>query len=145
MRVALPPLRQRQDFAAAVRWVLRTLDRHADIDNDAVQALARHAWPGNFRELRSMLTRMLLSREGQRSAIGVPDVQCVLQPTGTAAASGLQRQAAELVREKFLRHGRSVSAVSRALGISRTTVYRHLRAAGIIAAGPAHAAHPHES
>ena len=48
---------------------------------------------------------------------------------GTAAAGSLlQRSAAELVRAEFERTGHSVSQTSRNLGISRTTVYRHLRA-----------------
>jgi transcriptional regulator of acetoin/glycerol metabolism len=40
--------------------------------------------------------------------------------------STLQQVAAEAVRREFERTGRSVSQTSRNLGISRTTVYRHL-------------------
>lgn len=47
------------------------------------------------------------------------------------AASALQRNAGELVCAEFERCGRSVSRTARVLGVSRTTVYRHLHAAGL--------------
>ena len=46
------------------------------------------------------------------------------------AGSALQQGATELVLNEFERTG-SISQTSRNLGISRTTVYRHLREAGI--------------
>jgi transcriptional regulator of acetoin/glycerol metabolism len=126
VRVDLPPLRLRRDFAAAVRSVLAALDRGASIGDDAIQRLAQHRWPGNFRELRSLLTRALL-RSGGR--LGVADVERVLPAGGGGPASALQINAGELVRREFAR-SRSVSQTARSLGISRTTVYRHLRTAG---------------
>ena len=99
--------------------------------------LALHGWPGNFRELRSVLTRALLQRPAQRRgcAIGLADVNTVLGESSAAAApSLLQRHAGELVRAEFERCGRSVSLTARSLGISRTTVYRHLDVRGAEAA-----------
>ncbi|MDP1650947.1 MAG: sigma-54-dependent Fis family transcriptional regulator [Rubrivivax sp.] len=126
VRVDLPPLRLRRDFARAVRSVLAALDRGASISDEAIERLAQHRWPGNFRELRSMLTRALL-RSGGR--LGVADVERVLPAGACGPASALQLNAGELVRREFAR-SRSVSRTARSLGISRTTVYRHLRAAG---------------
>ncbi len=123
--VRLPPLRQRADFAQAVRAVLAAVDSAASITDEAVERLAAHAWPGNFRELRSVLTRALLQGSSRIQAEAVvpwlPQVAAVQAP-----GSALQQGAAELVRREFDRCG-SVSATARALGISRTTVYRHLR------------------
>ncbi len=123
--VLLPPLRQRRDFAAAVRSVLATLDTGATIDDDAVERLSWHAWPGNFRELRSVLTRGLLTRPDRRLALA--DVDRWLPVGHVPNASALQQGATGLVRREFERTGGSVSQTSRNLGISRTTVYRHLR------------------
>ncbi|MBK1689173.1 sigma-54-dependent Fis family transcriptional regulator [Rubrivivax gelatinosus] len=125
VRVELPPLRRREDFAAAVRSVLATLDGASRIDDEAVARLARHDWPGNFRELRSLLTRALLRRGGGRLALA--DVEPLLPPLAPAAGSALQQEASERVRRVFERSG-NVSRTARELGISRTTVYRHLRA-----------------
>ncbi len=137
VRVDLPPLRRRSDFAQAARHVLAQIDPHAGIDATAVERLARHTWPGNFRELRSVLTRALLA--GGRRVLRGPDFDGLLPPLAALAeapaqavsglGSTLQQVAADTVRREFERTGRSVSQTSRNLGISRTTVYRHLGAA----------------
>ncbi len=124
VRVALPPLRLRRDFRRAVLGVLVALDPAATITDDAIARLAAHAWPGNFRELRSILTRALLAGDSQR--LGLAEVEGLLPPAAASSASALQQAAAETIRREFERSGRSVSRTSRNLGISRTTVYRHL-------------------
>lgn len=127
VRADLPPLRLRRDFALAVRSTLASLDAAASIDDEAVTRLALHRWPGNFRELRSLLTRVLL--QGTQR-LGAAEVERWLPVgKGAPAASALQLNASELVRHEHARCG-SVSQTARALGISRTTVYRHLRDAG---------------
>ncbi len=124
IRIDLPPLRRRRDFSAAVRSVLRLVDTAAGIDDDAIERLSCHAWPGNFRELRSVLTRALLLDPGRR--LRVADVEPLLPVAPAGHASGLQQVAADTIRREFERTGRSVSQTSRNLGVSRTTVYRHL-------------------
>ena len=130
VRVTLPPLRSRRDLPEAARWVLRAIDPHQSIDDEAVASLAAHDWPGNFRELRSVLTRALLQRPAANRGLplGHADLAAVLPtPALQDMPSQLQRSAASLVRAEFERCGHSVSRTARALGISRTTVYRHLR------------------
>ena len=126
VRVVLPPLRQRRDFADAVIAVLRHLDARAAIDDAAIDRLQCHAWPGNFRELRAVLTRALLACDGR--PIAAVDVDRLLPAPQRHATSALQQVASETIRREFERTGRSVSQTSRNLGISRTTVYRHLMA-----------------
>lgn len=123
--VQLPPLRRRRDFADAVIALLRRLDARAAIDDAAVDRLQAHAWPGNFRELRAILTRALLASGGH--PIGAADVDRLLPAAQRpVATSALQQVASDTIRREFERTGRSVSQTSRNLGISRTTVYRHL-------------------
>ncbi len=145
VEVRLPPLRQRSDLAAAVHHVLQGLDPDATISPAALERLCQHNWPGNFRELRSVLTRLLLEVAPSMSAgalaahLTLQAVQNVLPAPGlhgqevfpaVATGSGLQQAATMTVVQAFERCGRSVSRTSRTLGISRTTVYRHLREAG---------------
>ena len=124
VRLDLPPLRRRRYFGAAVRSVLRVVDTAASIDDAAIERLSRHGWPGNFRELRSLLTRALLLEPGRR--LRLPDVEALLPARPANHASGLQQAASEAIRREFERAGRSISQTSRNLGVSRTTVYRHL-------------------
>jgi sigma-54 dependent transcriptional regulator, acetoin dehydrogenase operon transcriptional activator AcoR len=142
VRVGLVPLRQRSDFAACARHVLAEIEPTARLDEAAVQRLAAHSWPGNFRELRAVLTRALLAQpEAAALCLTASAVDAVLPHlNGTAGANGalgpaqpglrpgsqLQRSADELVRQELQRQGGSVSRTARVLGVSRTTVYRHL-------------------
>jgi transcriptional regulator of acetoin/glycerol metabolism len=173
VKVVLPPLRCRSDFAEAVHSLLASIDPRASFEAGAVERLARHGWPGNFRELRAVLTRAVLSRRmhGGTTVIGAGDLDTLLLAGGAASVarrdgtvsmlregsvsapgedpvlapregpvsalregpvSALRAGATERVCREFERCGRSVSRTSRSLGISRTTVYRHLREAGIL-------------
>ncbi len=130
VRVTLPPLRDRLDFDAAVRHVLSGIAPTASITPGAVKLLGGHDWPGNFRELRSVLTRALLALDPSESALDESGVRPHIPVGGCAGASGgatLHLGATELVLREFERTGRNVSLTSRNLAISRTTVYRHLR------------------
>ncbi|HEV8692296.1 MAG TPA: sigma-54-dependent Fis family transcriptional regulator [Ideonella sp.] len=125
--VALPPLRRRRDFAAAVRGMLGALDAQASIAADAIERLSAHDWPGNFRELRAVLTRALLSCGDGRLSCDDIDRQLPRAPAGPAR-SLLRQEVDDTVRREFERTGHNISETSRNLGVSRTTVYRHLRA-----------------
>jgi transcriptional regulator of acetoin/glycerol metabolism len=128
VRVELPPLRARSDFAAVTRFVLDAVQRDATIDDAAIACLAGHDWRGNMRELRAVLTRALLgSPHGRLDEATVRRVLPHAGGAGAEARSALARGALERVVEEFERCGRSVSRTSRSLGISRTTVYRYLR------------------
>lgn len=129
IRIHLPPLRERRDFAAAVRAVLAGIDPQAVLGDGALERLATHPWPGNFRELRAVLCRALLRSPGRlgAAALGAALPEVPLHAAGPGpGASALQQGASERVQQAFARSG-SVSATARALGISRTTVYRYLR------------------
>ncbi len=80
-----------------------------------------------------MLTRALLQRAAAHRGLPMSqgDVQAV-QPAARphAHASRLQQGADDLVRTAYERCGHSVSKTARTLGISRSTVYRHLRVRG---------------
>ncbi|MBP6251315.1 MAG: sigma-54-dependent Fis family transcriptional regulator [Rubrivivax sp.] len=136
----LPPLRERSDFAAAVRQVLEDIDPEAHIDEAAVARLHRHAWPGNFRELRAVLTRALLLHD--TGALAASDLEAWLPAAAGGERSALQSGAGDLVRRTFEQCQGSVSRTARQLGISRTTVYRHLAAAAAAATGRAAGATP---
>lgn len=134
MTVALPPLRERSDFNALVRKLLieECPRQGIRVAPEALAALARHAWPGNLRQLRNVL----------RLAIALLDDSDLLLPEHlpqeiTDNAAGGQRHSGssqslraagiKLVQEVVSRHGGNISAAARELGITRTTLYRKLR------------------
>ncbi len=131
IKASLPPLRERSDFAAVLRFTLERIDSTATISEEAAARLAAHDWPGNFRELRAVLTRALLTATDRH--IGLAQVAVWLPPapnSGTRPTrSVLREKVAEAVMREFHRSGGNVSHTARNLAISRNTVYHHLREA----------------
>jgi transcriptional regulator of acetoin/glycerol metabolism len=129
--VHLPALRARTDFAAIVRHLMEAMASGTPITDAAIAALSRRKWPGNVRELRSVLQRALVGRhadyldedcfEGARSETeGVGDCceECRNRP--------LSRARCEEIRSVHRRLDGNISKAARELGLSRTTVYKHV-------------------
>ena len=62
MPLHLPPLRDRSDLAAFIEEAYQTLG--GSLSGDALALLARHGWPGNYRELFSVLRRLRCQHPG---------------------------------------------------------------------------------
>jgi transcriptional regulator of acetoin/glycerol metabolism len=135
--VAVPPLRARKDFEACARLALARVAPRAHLDPRALKLLARQPWHGNWHELSALLTRGWLAAAGGLVDAAVPvlvDAQHLapLLPaadTPSASLSILQREATDRVLRELEHQGGSISRTARRLGVSRNTVYRHLRAA----------------
>jgi transcriptional regulator of acetoin/glycerol metabolism len=127
VQATLPPLRARSDFDAAVRFVLQRIDEGAAITEAALVGLRAHHWPGNFRELRTMLTRALLAAPG--GVIDARQTDAVLPPSAGAAPSSLRGKSAEEVLRVFRETGGNISVTAERLAIARNTVYRYVREA----------------
>ena len=136
IEIALPPLRDRRDDIPAL--AAHFLEQHArryrkaltGFDNAAMDLLMRHPWPGNVRELEHAVERSVLMAGGP--AIGSGDLG--LRRSADAAQSlenmSLEDVEAFLIRKAVARYG-SVSGAARALGLSRSALYRRLERFGI--------------
>jgi transcriptional regulator of acetoin/glycerol metabolism len=137
--VKLPPLRERSDLDAIVAQLLANESRSRRVADDVLKLFRRHAWPGNLRQLASLLRTAALMA-GDEDEIGLhhlPDdfLDDAEGPSATAAAAPPVRtetgaRLEELELSAILRtldaHGGNVSAAARALGVSRNTIYRKL-------------------
>ncbi len=127
----LPPLRERSDFTALVLRLLATQDRRLQITPSALGRLAAHDWPGNIHELRGVLERAEARCLGESIGIddidGLPDSRPLLAPVCPACEGSVwKEQQCRSIRSLVNTHGGSISKVARQLGVSRTTVYKHL-------------------
>ena len=125
--IDLPPLRQRTDFADIVRALVSALTPLAPITDAAIAALARRAWPGNIRELRHALQRALIRRGMAYLDEGSFDPD----PSAPRACPACRESALDrrFCEEIAATHGLclgNVAETARKLGLSRTTVYKHL-------------------
>jgi len=136
IEIALPPLRDRRDDipALAAHFLQQHARRYrknvAGFDPPAMDALMRHPWPGNVRELEHAIERSVLMAPG--SAIATGDLG--LRRTSDGAQSlenmGLEDVEAFLIRKAVTRYG-SVTEAAKALGLSRSALYRRLERFGI--------------
>lgn len=131
--VALLPLRERRDLVALAQRFARRQDVALDIDADALAALSRHDWPGNLNELQSVITRAVLSSEG--TTLTAQDIRPFL-PDLPEAESGTvvcpqcagvpwKESQCRSIHLAVSQEG-GITRAARRLGISRTTVYKHL-------------------
>jgi len=130
----LPPLRERRDLG----WMIDRLLHHGLDDGGpapelSVAARARllaHPWPGNLRELRNVLDyARSVASDGEIDLGDLPDA---LRPSERRRADrrAVSDEAAQLLQQ--LRQARwNVSAVARAQGLSRMTLYRRMKRWGI--------------
>lgn len=127
--IELPPLRERSDLGA---MITRLLDGHA-IAPAALQRLLAHRWPGNLRELRNVLDYAAsLCGDGPIDLDDLPELQVARLPARVTAGEGVQDDGPEALLQALRTAQWNVSAVARAMGLSRMTLYRRMKRAGIV-------------
>lgn len=127
--IELPPLRERSDLGA---MITRLLDGHA-IAPAALQRLLAHRWPGNLRELRNVLDYAAsLCGEGPIDLDDLPELQVARLPARVTAGECGQDEGPEALLRALRAAQWNVSAVARAMGLSRMTLYRRMKRAGIV-------------
>jgi transcriptional regulator with PAS, ATPase and Fis domain len=130
MEVCLPPLRQRQDLHAIIKAIVETFHTPLQLTPPALSMLKAYHWPGNIRELKGFLTRILIAC-GSRIVAGEDVQKILIIPASTEvarySARDLATQEQKIIVDAYQRNGGNISAVSRELGISRNTVYKKLK------------------
>ena len=142
--LSLPPLRDRRgDIPVLIEYFSAQVSaqnnwRSIPFTSEAVQALEDYPWPGNIRELRNMVERLMLLAIGDE--VDGPLVRSVLAPgseisgassgTGTLAdrVESFEREVilAELKRASF-----HMTNAARALGLERSHLYKKAEQLGI--------------
>jgi DNA-binding NtrC family response regulator len=135
IEIALPPLRERrEDIPALAQHFLSAHARRyrksiAGFETAALDALLAHRWPGNVRELDHAVERAVLMATGDR--IRAPDLALHRGGDGARLEDlSLEEVESLLVRKAMERYGGNVSHAARALGISRSALYRRLEKHG---------------
>ncbi|MGE0337960.1 MAG: sigma-54 interaction domain-containing protein [Gammaproteobacteria bacterium] len=133
--VQLPPLRDRkEDIPLLAQSLLRRLAGGAPLrlDDEALEALRRYAFPGNVRELRNLLERArLFADEG---VIRLRDLPPEVAGVGTPARPRSSKRGGD--EKARLSHALVVFDGTRAelaehLGLSERTLYRRLKTHGL--------------
>ena len=131
VEIRLPPLRERrEDVAPLAEYFLRTHAQRyrkalAGFDSTALKSLLAYGWPGNVRELDHVVERAVLM--AQPPEIRTSDLGLRSAPESQARLEEMSLEEVEafLIRKAMARYG-NVSNAARALGLSRSALYRRL-------------------
>jgi DNA-binding NtrC family response regulator len=131
IEIALPPLRdRREDIPLLARHFLRQHAQKyrktvAGFDPGAMQLLMDHRWPGNVRELDHAIERAVLMAQG--AVIRAQDLGVRAEAAGQGRLEDMSLEEVEafLIRKAMARYG-NVSQAARALGLSRSALYRRI-------------------
>jgi DNA-binding NtrC family response regulator len=142
----LPPLRDRlEDFPVLIEHFARQVAaqngwKEKIFAKDAIDELRRYAWPGNIRELRNVVERLVLL--AGEEPVAAADVRLVLPSShGTAIAGDapgtgtLAERTEQFEREVLLaeihRQNFHMTNVARAMGLERSHLYKKCQQLGI--------------
>jgi len=143
--IVLPPLRERrEDIPALIEHLARQVCaqngwKPIAFTPGAIARLQNHAWPGNIRELRNMVERLLLLATGAVDEdvvdLALPAVQAGSGSRAHEAMGALAERVAGFERENILaeleRHGRNMTNTAKALGLERSYLYKKCQQLGI--------------
>jgi two-component system nitrogen regulation response regulator NtrX len=156
-RLAVVPVRvpslseRREDIPFLVDTFMRQISEQAGIRNrrigdDALAVIQAHTWPGNIRQLRNYMERlMILARsDGPETVISADmlpdDVSDMLPKTSAAGSNHIMtlplREARELFERDYLiaqinRFGGNISRTAEFVGMERSALHRKLKSLGV--------------
>ena len=138
LEVALPPLRERSDKSQLLDFLLaqEAGTEQVMLDESTRQALLAFHWPGNLRQMRTVLRTVVALCEGGR--VGLEDLPALIRqarPQGARAdapyALPLESAERQALLDALAQQRWHMSHVAEQLGVSRNTLYRKLRKHGI--------------
>lgn len=137
IEIRLPPLRDRRDDISplATHFLRRHAARYgktlSGFDAAAMRLLLDHGWPGNIRELDHAIERAVLM--ATTGSIRPADLALKSGSGGPARIEELTLEEVEktLIQKALGRYDGNVSQAAKALGLSRSALYRRIAAYGL--------------
>jgi DNA-binding NtrC family response regulator len=138
IEIHLPPLRERkEDIDLLAHHFLRGYAQRyrksiSSFDPVATQVLHEHPWPGNVRELDHAIERGVLLATGPLVRAGDLGLRAAA-PGANARLEEMSLDEVEhhLIQRTLARHDGNVSQAAKALGLSRSAMYRRLQKHGL--------------
>ncbi|HOM29085.1 MAG TPA: PEP-CTERM-box response regulator transcription factor [Deltaproteobacteria bacterium] len=136
----MPALRQRpEDIPVLARHFLEVYSREIGprfkgFSSSALDAMARHAWQGNVREMQNRIRRAVVMAEGDYIQSADLDLgEEVGARAGPVRTLREARDEAEIaaIREALVRHGGNISKAALDLDVSRPTLHDLIKKHGI--------------
>ncbi|MBV5264343.1 sigma-54-dependent transcriptional regulator [Pinisolibacter aquiterrae] len=156
-RLAVVPIRvpslaeRRDDIPHLVQYFMEQISRTAGlpmrrIGEDAMAVLQAHDWPGNIRQLRNNVERLMILTRGDEDAVITADLlpseigaMLPALPTSTGGEHLMSlplRDAREIFEREYLmaqinRFGGNISRTAEFVGMERSALHRKLKSLGV--------------
>lgn len=139
LSLEIPPLRERlSDIPALVASIVEQLNEQRDpkitsIDPEIYRRFFQHDWPGNIRELRNIVERMVVLAAGTsltlHDAAYIPqrERRSLEQEEPTMSIFSLKKKEKELIISALQKYENNKTLAAKSLGIDRTTLWRKLK------------------
>ncbi len=131
INIKLPPLRWRkEDIPLLVDSIIKELGGSDNqgiqrVSDETLTILQGYNWPGNVRELRNVIEHAVVFAEGQTiTADCLP--QRFFQINLAEKSNDLRNQELHIINKVLEEHNGNISQAARALGITRSTLYRKI-------------------
>ncbi len=135
--IHIPPLRERpEDIPLLVRHFAAG---KAEFTDDAMELLSSLPYPGNIRELRNLVNRLIIISDSRR--ITSSDIRSLADtdtrpaahsiPTDSAKPLTLEEIEKKAITDALVRFNGNMSQVAASLGITRQSLYRRMDKFGI--------------
>ncbi|HSC26276.1 MAG TPA: sigma-54 dependent transcriptional regulator [Vicinamibacterales bacterium] len=137
IEIRLPPLRdRREDLPLLAQHFLRQhaqryRKRLTGFETGAMQMLLEHSWPGNVRELDHAIERAVLMAPGPLVRSGDLGLRTSRDGGGRLEDMSLEDVECFLIKKAMTRFDGNVSQAAKALGLSRSALYRRLQRYGL--------------
>lgn len=148
--IRVPPLSERrEDIAELVDYFIDTLSSSQGLPrrrlgDDAIAVLQVHPWPGNVRQLRNNVERLLILATGDiNDPISAEMLPQEVASTGNGGGMGSERTIALPLREarevfereylaaQIMRFGGNISRTAAFIGMERSALHRKLKSLGV--------------
>jgi transcriptional regulator with PAS, ATPase and Fis domain len=142
--IRVPPLRDRlDDLPSLSEAILEELRSQHELDEGALALLARHAWPGNIRELRNVLERAALLSDD--AVLNVREIHAAIGqfiplaahsnpsklPVFETFSQARRRFDRQLIEQALVQCSGNVVEAASQLGLGRSTLYKKMAALGM--------------
>jgi DNA-binding NtrC family response regulator len=137
IEIPLPPLRERREDVPLLarhfleQHAIRYRKRLTGFEPAAMQALLDHGWPGNVRELDHAIERAVLMAQDDVVRARDLGLRASKEPAARIEDMSLEEVEGFLIKKALARYGGNVSHAARALGLSRSALYRRLQRFGL--------------
>lgn len=130
--IQIPPLRERRgDIPLLIEHFIALEQLNISFTAEAIRTVQEYDWPGNVRQLRNFVTKAGLLDHEQITDADVNYLLGVSTNTEVTLQGQKDNIERQIIEQALTENNMNISRTAKALGISRNTLYLHIRKLGI--------------